>query len=135
MYLILPFAAWLGAGGLKFVINSIKAKRLAFDLIGYGGMPSNHTSVIVSMTVYIYLREGSSDAFGLAVAISFLIILDALDLRNKVGLHAKAINKNLKPEDRLRERVGHTKLEILGGCVFGYVVAIIAHFISDNWYI
>jgi len=33
-YAITPFVAWLMAGSLKFLINSIKARQLAFGQIG-----------------------------------------------------------------------------------------------------
>ena len=57
-YLITPFLAWLVAGCLKFLINSIKAKQLAFGLIGYGGLPSNHSAIVSSMVALIALRKG-----------------------------------------------------------------------------
>ena len=52
-YLITPFFAWLVAGCAKFAINTLRAKRLAFDLIGYGGMPSNHSSIVSSAAAII----------------------------------------------------------------------------------
>ena len=48
-YALTPFLAWLVAGILKFTINSIKAKQLAFGLIGYGGLPSNHSAIVLSL--------------------------------------------------------------------------------------
>ena len=48
-YLLAPFAAWLAAGCLKFAINSLRAGKPAFGLIGYGGMPSNHSAIVSSM--------------------------------------------------------------------------------------
>lgn len=59
-YAITPFAAWLTAGVLKFLINSIKARQLAFGLIGYGGLPSNHSAIVSSMATLIALKEGIS---------------------------------------------------------------------------
>ena len=56
-YLITPFLAWLVAGCLKFLINSIKAKQLAFGLIGYGGLPSNHSAIVSSMAALIAFKE------------------------------------------------------------------------------
>ena len=57
-YLLCPFAAWLISGGLKFCINSLRAKTLAFGLIGYGGLPSNHSAIVSSMATLIALKEG-----------------------------------------------------------------------------
>ena len=48
-YFSTPFLAWLLAGILKFVFNSIKSRKLALGLIGYGGLPSNHSAIVSSM--------------------------------------------------------------------------------------
>lgn len=132
-YLITPFLAWLVAGCLKFLINSIKAKQLAFGLIGYGGMPSNHSAIVSSMVALIGFKEGVGvPAFGVALTLAFIVMLDANSLRRAVGKHAVAINKLAKndPEYQLlRERMGHTKFEILGGvvvgCLVGYLINIL----------
>jgi len=129
-YLITPFFAWLVAGVTKFTINTIKAKRLAFNLIGYGGMPSNHSSIVSSATAIIAFNEGIQEpALVVALALSFIVILDANSLRQQIGIHAKTINflneNNSKPP--LRERVGHTYIEILGGVITGSFSAYLVH--------
>ncbi|WP_272946035.1 divergent PAP2 family protein [Vibrio mexicanus] len=53
-YIVTPFFAWLLTGILKFFFNSITEKRLAFDLIGYGGFPSNHSSIVASSAAIIF---------------------------------------------------------------------------------
>lgn len=126
-YLITPFLAWLVAGCLKFLINSIKAKQLAFELIGYGGLPSNHSAIVSSMAALIAFKEGvDTPAFGVALALAFIVLLDANSLRRAVGKHAVEINKLAKdiPEyQQLRERMGHTKVEILAGVLVGSLVS------------
>ena len=125
-YLITPFLAWLVAGCLKFLINSIKAKQLAFGLIGYGGMPSNHSAIVSSMVALIAFKDGIDvPAFGVALTLAFIVMLDANSLRRAVGKHAVEINKLARndPEYQLlRERMGHTKFEILGGVSVGFLV-------------
>ena len=70
-YLVTPFLAWPVAGVLKFLINSLRARRFAFDLIGYGGLPSNHSAIVSSMATLIALKEGiASLAFGIAIGFS-----------------------------------------------------------------
>jgi len=127
IYLITPFLAWLVAGCLKFLINSIKAKKLAFGLIGYGGLPSNHSAIVSSMAALIAIKEGiDTPAFGVALTLSFIVLLDANSLRRAVGKHAAAINllaKNTPEHEHLRERMGHTKIEILAGVLVGCLVA------------
>lgn len=128
IYLIAPFFTWLITGGLKFVINCLREKRLAFDLIGYGGMPSNHSAIVSSITSLVAIREGiNNPAFGVALAFTFIVLLDANSLRNQVGKQAQAINQLLKTNKPdatlLRERMGHTKPEILAGLATGFACA------------
>ena len=127
-YLFTPFIAWLVAGCLKFLINSIKAQKLAFSLIGYGGLPSNHSAIVSSMVALIALKEGfQHPALGVAVTLAFVVILDASSLRRQVGKQAEIINKLGAAVDReqpaLRERIGHTPVEILAGIITGICVA------------
>ena len=133
-YLVTPLIAWFLAGTLKFLINSMKAKRLAFNLIGYGGMPSNHSAIVSSMTALIALRGGfNTPAFGVAVTLMFIVLLDASSLRKQVGKHAEAINKlNLGANGDsviLRERMGHTKWEIFAGVFVGCVSGLLVNFL------
>jgi acid phosphatase family membrane protein YuiD len=130
LYLLTPFAAWLAAGILKFLINSLRAKRLAFNLIGYGGLPSNHSAIVSSIAALIGFKDGvNTPAFGVAIALAFIVILDASSLRRQVGKHAAAINQlslhaEIIQEKILRERMGHSLIEILAGITVGCVVAI-----------
>lgn len=126
-YALTPFLAWLVAGVMKFLINSIKAKQLAFRLIGYGGLPSNHSAIVSSMATLIALKEGiGHPAFGVAITLAFIVMLDANSLRRQVGKHAVAINKlavGVLDHQSLRERIGHTRLEIVAGIAVGIAVA------------
>lgn len=126
-YALTPFLAWLVAGISKFVINSFKAKKLAFGLIGYGGLPSNHSTIVSSMAALIALKDGiGTPAFGVAVTLAFVVMLDANSLRQQVGKHATAINKlaaDTADHQVLRERMGHTRWEIVAGIAVGIAVA------------
>lgn len=127
-YLFTPFIAWLVAGCLKFLISSIKTKKLAFGLIGYGGLPSNHSAIVSSMVALIALKEGlQHPALGVAVTLAFVVVLDASSLRKQVGKQAEIINRLGAAADReqpaLRERMGHTPIEILAGIITGLCVA------------
>ena len=132
-YAVIPFVAWLVAGSLKFAINSVKAGKPAFGLVGYGGLPSNHSAIVSSVAALVAFREGiGHPAFGVAVGVCFVVMLDAASLRRQIGRQAQAINwlikqqggaaanETLKP---LRERMGHTPVEIGAGIVVGVVVA------------
>lgn len=129
-YALTPFLAWLVTGIIKFSINSIKTKQLAFSLIGYGGLPSNHSAIVSSMSTLIALKEGMNNpAFGVAITLAFIVILDANSLRRQVGKQAMAINKlasETTTHEILRERMGHSRIEIAAGILVGITVALIA---------
>ncbi len=122
-YLVTPVLTWLVVGPIKFLINSVRHRRWAFDLVGNGGFPSNHSSVVTSMATLIALREGmGSGAFGVAVTLAFIVMIDANSLRQHVGRQAGAINRianGATEHTHLRERMGHTLVEIGGGICTG----------------
>ncbi len=133
-YIVTPFFAWFVAGCSKFLINTIKARRLAFDLIGYGGMPSNHSSIVSSAAAIIAFKEGLQEpALVVAIALAFIVMLDANSLRQQVGKHARAINElnSHNSKLKLRERMGHSRIEILAGIVTGIVSAWIIYALHD----
>lgn len=127
-YLVTPLITWISVGPIKFLINSIRTRQWAFGLVGNGGFPSNHSAVVSSMATLIALREGiSSPAFGVAVTLLFIVIIDANSLRQHVGKQAAAINRLAKGNDDsghkwLRERMGHTLVEIAGGLCTGILI-------------
>ncbi len=134
-YALTPFLAWLAAGLSKFIINSIKARQLAFGLIGYGGLPSNHSAIVSSMAALIAFEEGiGHPAFGVAITLAFIVMLDANSLRRQVGRHALVINKlavGVSGHKVLRERMGHSRLEIAAGIAVGIAVATAVNVMSS----
>lgn len=133
-YALTPFLAWFVAGILKFAVNSIRARALAFGLIGYGGLPSNHGAIVSSMAALIALKVGVDEpAFGVALTLAFIVMLDASSLRRQIGRQATALNKLAESSPGyhpLRERMGHTPLEISAGIVVGIAVAAAVHAFS-----
>lgn len=126
-YVAAPFLAWLVAGSLKFAINSLRAGKLAFGEIGLGSFPSNHSCIVATITSLIGFREGLTPAFGVAMTLAFIVVMDAMDLRRKLGNHAEAINR--VANTGLRERMGHTPSEVAGGLtlgsLLGYLLALL----------
>jgi acid phosphatase family membrane protein YuiD len=134
-YLLTPLLTWLVVGPIKFLINSARQRRWAFNLVGNGGFPSNHSATVTSMATLIALREGiGHPAFGVAVTLCFIVMIDANSLRQHVGRQAAAINRlGAAASDAghrpLRERMGHTLVEIGGGIVTGILMGnLVYHF-------
>lgn len=131
-YVVCPFFAWLCAGSLKFAVNTLRSRSLAWQQIGYGGFPSTHTSIVTATAALVALREGwNTPAFAVAVTLAFIVVLDASSLRRQVGNHATALNRLLRDgnsaQGALRERMGHTKVEVAGGITTGFVCALLLH--------
>jgi len=88
------------------------------------------------MATLVALKEGiSHPSFGIAVTLAFIVMLDANSLRREVGKHAAAINQLAAagPQHmKLRERMGHTRLEIAAGILVGFVVAASIHLLYSS---
>jgi acid phosphatase family membrane protein YuiD len=131
IYLVTPVLTWMVVGPIKFLITSARQRRLAFNLVGNGGFPSNHSSVVTSMATLIALREGMGHpAFGVAVTLAFIVMIDANSLRQHVGRQAEAINRlGGDGAKKLRERMGHTLVEISGGICTGIGMGFLINYL------
>lgn len=126
IYFLMPFIAWFVAGSLKYIINRIRFGNRANELIGYGGFPSTHTTIASTVVWYIGLNEGiNTSVFGVALTLVFIVIIDALSLRKNIEKHAKILNQITLSDVKLREKIGHTPLEVFGGILTGLLVALI----------
>ena len=129
--------AWLSADLLKVLI--LRFRHGVTDwrrFFGTGGMPSSHTAFITGLTTCIALSEGmKSPLFGLALGLCILTAVDAAGLRRSAGLQAEVLNRivedlykgrKIKPP-RVKETLGHTLPEVLGGVVVGVGVALLLY--------
>jgi uncharacterized protein len=72
-------------------------------------------------------------AFAIAVAVTMIVIYDAAGVRREAGRHAEKINILIEEllsghpisEDALREVLGHTPTEVVGGVFLGIIVGIL----------
>jgi len=133
--LIAVIVAWLLAQILKVPTEYLRSRRWLWTMIfAAGGMPSSHTALMVSGTLAIGLYHGfDNPIFGLAVAITMIIAHDASGVRRQAGIHAERINLlfeellhgHMWNEDELKEIIGHTPLEVIGGIILGLLVGTV----------
>ncbi len=131
--LVAALIAWLIAQLLKVPIEYLRRHRWNWALlVQAGGMPSSHSALIVGITYAIGLSVGfGTPLFAFAFAMAMIVIYDATGIRRQAGKHAELINAMINDlaaghplkEEQLREVLGHTPLEALGGIVLGLVVA------------
>lgn len=143
-YLVLfaPFLSGMLAQAIKISLkkrNNLKLKD--FFLFTYAGMPSGHSAFVVSLSVTMGLTQGwNSPIFVLALVFSILTISDALKLRRYLGQQGEAINTlvdDLSDDQfldqkypKMKEKVGHTKREVLAGAALGAFISCAFYFLS-----
>lgn len=123
---------------LKLPLEYLRTKEWDWSLLfGTGGMPSSHSAVVTAAAAGVGHYAGfDTPLFGLAFAIATVVIYDATNIRRQAGFHAQQINRiikeliegKVKPVeefDELREVLGHSPAEALGGIALGIVVSII----------
>ncbi len=146
LYLIIltPFFSAATAQIIKIMLSRRNKMKL-IDLIkfSYAGMPSGHSAFVSSLATIIGLTQGiTSPIFALTLAFTVIVINDALKLRQYLGQQGAIVNvliKDLK-EDQfldekypiLKERIGHTKIEVIAGCLLGIAIGIIIFIILNN---
>lgn len=103
-------------------------------LIETGGMPSSHAALINGATAGIGWELGWNDPlFALAATLAFIVLYDASGVRRAAGLIATRVNelpdglweeRATGGQRRLKENLGHTRLEVLAGSVIGPAIAL-----------
>lgn len=133
--LIAVLAAWLLAQALKIPTEYLRSRRWMWAMFfAAGGMPSSHSALMVSGTIASGLYHGfNTPVFAIAVGITMIICHDAAGVRRQAGMHAERINVlfeellkgHMWDENELKEVIGHTPLEVVGGIILGFIVPIV----------
>lgn len=133
-YLTIPFVAWVLAQILKFIIDYLVNKDIDWRrLVGSGGMPSSHASLVVSLSAVVGLNLGlDSPLFGITIAFALIVMYDAAGVRRAAGKQAHILNRmfhnkegNLRFDEELKELIGHTPVEVIAGAFLGLAIAVL----------
>lgn len=127
--------AWFVAQALKIPTYWLVEKKLdLMRFFGSGGMPSSHSAFVVALTIMIGAVEGFDTAiFALSAVLAAIVMYDATGVRKETGNQAEVLNEILRKvfvdgepiaDDDLKELVGHTKVEVLGGVIVGVMCAV-----------
>jgi len=135
--LLTTIAVWILAQSFKVVLGVIKERRFNFRwFIGTGGMPSSHAAGASALATSVGLEYGfNSPLFAVAAAFAIVTMFDAQGVRRSTGYQASILNKMMDDiywkgqieEQRLKELVGHTPIEVLAGFIFGVVCALVLY--------
>ena len=132
--LINSLAAGAAAQIIKTVIFAIIHKELDFHrLFGDGGMPSGHSATVTAMATTAGLEYGlASPLFAIAAVLAIIVMHDAMGVRLEAGKHARVLNQlldlfssDMKPEETMKELLGHTPLQVTFGALLGLTIALL----------
>ena len=133
--LMSSIVAWLIAQILKGVYYFARHRRIDFQrFTGPGGMPSSHSAFVSSLAVGVGIASGfDSTIFALAFGFAIIVMYDASGIRRAAGKQAAVLNEIADElfhggrirEERLRELLGHTPVEVFAGAALGVAVSMI----------
>ena len=135
--LVSAVTGWFVAQILKTLIYTLMTKRFEPErLVGSGGMPSSHSSTVCAMAAASGQIYGlGSFEFAVTVMMAIIVMHDAMGVRLETGKQAKLINEIVETfktmngktlaEEKLKEFVGHTPLQVLMGGYFGVAIGIL----------
>ena len=143
-YVFIPFFVWCCAQVTKVLIDYCLGSPLRLNSLWVSwGFPSTHGTLTSSALTVVFLVDGwNSTLFMMACIISFLIWYDAANIRYESWKHAQRINLIKKEMDEvlqvehiqprihvpwflLKERIGHTPIEVIAGIVYGTSVTLL----------
>lgn len=135
--LVIPFLVLIITQVFKTIYFSIKNKKLdLFTLLTTGGLPSSHSSLVSSLATIVLKVNGAGSAeFAIAVILAIIVMYDASGIRKAAGEHAKILNEMMEEKEyysskeykKLKELLGHTKLEVFIGLLTGIFLTIVLY--------
>lgn len=133
---IASISGWFVAQVLKTLIYMwFNRKFLAERLVGSGGMPSSHSATVCALATAAGMEYGGgSFEFAMALVFAIVVMYDAIGVRRETGIQARVLNemldmfhkmgKEMSVEEKLKEFVGHTPLQVLMGALLGIGIAV-----------
>jgi acid phosphatase family membrane protein YuiD len=127
--------AWSLAQVIKIPLNFLVRGEWDWRLIfSAGGMPSSHSALVTGVSFGVGLEHGfNSPLFAIAGVVAMIVIYDATGVRRHAGDHARVLNLMIDElltghplaERELKEVLGHTPREVLGGIALGILVSVL----------
>lgn len=130
--------AWFLAQLLKTFIEAWRYKSFSIERMwSSGGMPSSHSATVCALAAASACRYGlASFEFSICFIFACVVMYDASGVRRETGKQAKLLNILLDSDifnipsleafdEKLKELVGHTPLQVLAGAILGVVIGIL----------
>ncbi|MCM8795019.1 MAG: divergent PAP2 family protein [Candidatus Omnitrophica bacterium] len=126
--------AWVSTQTIKVLLSVKRQKRFDFRwFLGTGGMPSAHSAGVSALATGVGIEAGfDTVSFAVATAFAMVTMFDAQGVRRSAGRQAIVLNKILDEisagrqisEERVKELLGHTPVEVFIGSLMGIILAI-----------
>ena len=135
--LVAGVMGWFVAQVLKTFIHLLLTKEFVWErMVGSGGMPSSHSATVCALATAAGVQYGSdSFAFALSVIMAIIVMHDAMGVRRETGIQARVLNEmmalfremgtKMSAEDKLKEFVGHTPIQVLIGALLGIITGLL----------
>lgn len=134
--LVSAVLGWFVAQVLKTLIHLFFTKKFVPErLVGSGGMPSSHSATVCALAIAILIQEGPDSLFfAIALILAIIVMHDAMGVRRETGIQARILNEmmqlfedmgsDMPAQEKLKEFVGHTPLQVLIGAILGILIAL-----------
>jgi hypothetical protein len=126
---------WLIAQLIKTLLTLRKERKFNLGhLVASGGMPSSHSALVTGLAAATARVSGlNSPAFALAAVFAGVVMYDAAGVRLAVSRQARILNIMIEDvfherqfhEERLRELIGHTPIQVIAGAIIGIVIGVL----------
>ncbi|MBD2569987.1 divergent PAP2 family protein [Anabaena lutea] len=131
--LLVALVACFVAQALKLIVELVKNRKLNVRvLVTTGGMPSAHSALVTALAAGVGQTIGWASAeFALATVFAIIVMYDAAGVRQAAGKQARILNQMIdelfdeKPDfsqDRLKELLGHTPVQVIAGSALGITI-------------
>ena len=135
--LLVSLIACLIAQALKLVVELVKNQKLNVrSLVTTGGMPSSHSTLVTALATEVGRQTGwESPDFAIATIFAIIVMYDAAGVRQAAGKQARILNQMIDElfhdkhefnEDRLKELLGHTPVQVIVGFLLGVAISFVA---------
>lgn len=133
--LVCAVVGWTVAQVLKTLIDLYLNRSFNPErLFGSGGMPSSHSATVCALTTAAGIKYGAgSFEFAVSFVLAMVVMYDAMNVRMETGKQAKLLNRvffenileldGVLLQERLKEYVGHTPLQVVAGAALGIGMA------------
>ncbi len=137
--LITAVVSWIAAQIIKTAIDFALNRSFSPErMIGSGGMPSSHSATVSALAAAAALRFGfGSFQFAICFILAAVVMYDATGVRRETGKQARLLNMILEEDifklsehefqEKLKEFVGHTPLQVFVGMILGIIVALLVN--------